>query len=746
MKNFFIVCLLLIGLQTYAQKSIRLQDKTTGMVITDAHYIYGAQSGVSDEDGLIRIQPDFEANLLISHVNYGKIEINNSIVAEAIRLGVLNLSESYVTLMPATIIARNPSKTEKRTLSVNNSDKLSHDAGEFLSQNAFVGGIRKSGSYGFDPVMRGFKYDQLNIVMDNGLSATAACPNRMDPPTSQIPMAMVDLVEIIRGPHSLRFGSAFGGSIHFKSLPAAFTDKAQVFGRSSAGYETNGDIFRTEALVGLKGKVYNIALLGAYNQGNDYEDGKGNKVPSGFNRRNLGLSSVFKLSDQQSLKVAANNNYAENVDFPALNMDLREDDTWLMNIQHKINFQDSHCTSLSTSFYGSFVDHTMDNLTKELNPRKLNAITGAKTRNYGVRTEASFEFKTSSLFAGLDFKSEEAEGNRSREMLMGPMAGKTLVDNIWQDSRVQKLGVFGESHFSLNEVYFVASSRLEFNQAESRDKATKFVDTNKDDPSDNINLSLSLGAIYDLSKEVRMGLWIGRAERSGSLTERFINYLAVDRDPYERIGNTRLQPEVNYQLDYNFSWKKKKFELGINLFSSYLSDYISSEIRPDLTPMMATAPGVKQYVNIDKALIRGFELSWNQNINSYVYHQVNVAYTYGKNKDRNQALPEIPPLDLSYRLGGNFLKDKFNAEFLMRHVIKQNRVASDYGETETPAFSLLDFKSSYQFNDHIQLRAGVRNIFDEAYYEHLNRSVKGSQEPIYTPGRSLYLTFSIDLL
>lgn len=66
-------------------------------------------------------------------------------------------------------------------MEVRNSDKLSHDAGDFLSQSAFIGGIRKSGSYGFDPVLRGFKYDQINIVMDNGLSATAACPNRMDP-------------------------------------------------------------------------------------------------------------------------------------------------------------------------------------------------------------------------------------------------------------------------------------------------------------------------------------------------------------------------------------------------------------------------------------------------------------------------------------------------------------------------------------------------------------------------------------
>jgi len=738
--------MLFLSLHAYTQKNIRLQDKITGKPIADAHYIYNNQTGISNEKGEIIIEPIQEANLLISHVNYGKIEISSSRMIAVIPLGVLNLNPSYISLMPATVIARHQINAESRFVEVDNSDKLSHDAGDFLNQNAFIGGIRKSGSYGFDPVMRGFKYDQLNIVMDNGLRATAACPNRMDPPASQIPLAMVDQVEIIRGPHSLRFGNAFGGTIHFKSSPVSFTDTTKMYGRTSGSYESNGNIFRTEALAGLKGKSYNIALLAAYNEGRDYEDGKGNKIPSSFNRRNMGLSSVFKLSNRQSLKVAANNNYAEDVDFPALNMDLREDNTWLMNIQHKINFHKSTLISISTSFNASFVDHMMDNLGKELNPRKVNAITDATTKNYGVRSEASFEFKRSSLFAGFDFKSEEAEGNRSREMLMGPMAGKTIVDNIWQDSRIRKLGLFGESHFSWDEVYFVASTRFEFNQAESRDKASGFVNTNKEDPSDKLNVSLSLGANYDFSEEVRMGLWFGRAQRSGSLTERFINYLAVDRDPFERIGNTKLKSEINYQIDYNLIWKKKSFELGLNLFNSYLRNYISSQIRPDLTPLMPTAMGVKQYVNIDEAIMRGFEVSWYQKISNQVYHKANIAYTYGKNKDRNQALPEIPPLDFRYALGGNLSKNKFHVELMLRHVIKQARVSYDYGETETPSFNLLGLKGSYSISKRTQFIAGIRNIFDEAYYEHLNRSVKGSQNAIYAPGRSFYLSLSISFL
>ncbi len=41
--------------------------------------------------------------------------------------------------------------------------------------------------------------------------------------------------------------------------------------------------------------------------------------------------------------------------------------------------------------------------------------------------------------------------------------------------------------------------------------------------------------------------------------------------------------------------------------------------------------------------------------------------------------------------------------------------------------------------------AGVQNIFDKAYYEHLNRRIVGSSDPLYEAGRSFYLNLTINL-
>ena len=89
MKHILMTCLLLFGIQAYAQKTIRLQNKETGEAIADAHYFYQNQSGISSKDGSISIKPIPDVSLLISHVNYGKVGFDSDQLSEAIKSGVL---------------------------------------------------------------------------------------------------------------------------------------------------------------------------------------------------------------------------------------------------------------------------------------------------------------------------------------------------------------------------------------------------------------------------------------------------------------------------------------------------------------------------------------------------------------------------------------------------------------------------------------------------------------------------------
>jgi iron complex outermembrane receptor protein len=87
----------------------------------------------------------------------------------------------------------------KQNLETKQSDNLNHDAGKFLSSLPEINGIRKAGNYATDPVLRGFKYEQLNIVIDGAAAAINACPSRMDPAVSQVNLNTVQEAEIYKG-------------------------------------------------------------------------------------------------------------------------------------------------------------------------------------------------------------------------------------------------------------------------------------------------------------------------------------------------------------------------------------------------------------------------------------------------------------------------------------------------------------------------------------------------------------------
>ncbi len=731
-----------------ARERVQLIDEQTDSPVTGMHYIYGDARGISDEKGFIYISFNPRWLLALSHVEYGRMEFSPQQVEEMLNDGLLRISGSRpVVLQPITIRAMRKGSLEKGLLSLSDYDRLSHDAGSYLSHTPAVSVIRKSGNYGFDPVLRGFKYEQLNLVIDGVQTAIAACPNRMDPPASQISLNQMERVEILKGPYFLRYGPSFGGTINFVSAQPDFSEEREPFGRFSTSYESNGNILRTEGKAGIRNESYRVDVNGSWSGGGDYRDGDDREVPSSFGRGSFGTNMVFRVSGNQDLGFSITRNLARDVDFAALPMDLREDNTWLFNARHQADIQGRKLTRWSTTGFITHVKHLMDNLGKDLDPRTVNAITDAMTLSYGGRTEATFNYASAQVFLGADFRMEEAEGLRTREMLMGPMAGTIFEDNVWQNGHISKTGFFGEYKISTTPVEYVFSGRLEINNAGAGDVSDEFFDVYTQTASTQFNPSLSAGLNTELSEMITLGFWLGRSMRSGSLSERYINYFPVGQDPFELIGNPDLKPEVNNQMDLNIAYRKGGLNVHLDLFASYLQDFISSEIRDDVNPRLPMSPGVKQFINIDRALLTGFEVSWQQYLPAHLTMDVGIAYTYGKDLEREDPLPEIAPLDLQIGISGHLFSNTLRPEIRFRHAIRQNRISGIFGETETPGFNVVDIKATYDLSKVFHLAAGVKNLFDATYYEHLNRSVRDViQRPIYAPGRNLFFTITVDLM
>jgi iron complex outermembrane receptor protein len=372
----------------------------------------------------------------------------------------------------------------------------------------------------------------------------------------------------------------------------------------------------------------------------------------------------------------------------------------------------------------------------------LNAETLANTSNYGGKTEGLWNFNKGSLYAGADIRVERAEGIRSREFLMGMNAGKTVEDNAWQNGKITKTGLFAEYHLHSGEYQFVLSTRLELNNSDIADPSPEFTNVHNNTEITQINPNISLGGYRRFGDEIKLGLWFGRAQRSGGLTERFINYFPVGQDSYELLGDPEIKPEVNNQVDLSFEWKTQGTTLQADVFASYLQDNISSAIDTNLNARMPMSPGVRQFVNIDEAFKTGFEINWIQDLVVGVQHQFTLAYTRAQDLVREEPLPEIAPLEIQYILLGNYFDNKLHPQIAFRHVEKQSRVSSEYGELRTPSFSLVDVGVSYHVSK-FRVSINLNNVFDKNYFEHLNRPLRGTTTPIYSLGRHVVASFSL---
>jgi outer membrane receptor protein involved in Fe transport len=105
-------------------------------------------------------------------------------------------------------------------------------------------------------------------------------------------------------------------------------------------------------------------------------------------------------------------------------------------------------------------------------------------------------------------------------------------------------------------------------------------------------------------------------------------------------------------------------------------------------------------------------------------------------------LPQIPPLDtrLGFRIHDRSPERKWQVEFSARVVNGQNAVATSLGERVTPGFTVFNIRTYWQATEKILLTAGVENLGDKLYREHLD-PISGNilnADPFFRPGTNFY--------
>jgi iron complex outermembrane receptor protein len=133
-----------------------------------------------------------------------------------------------------------------------------------------------------------------------------------------------------------------------------------------------------------------------------------------------------------------------------------------------------------------------------------------------------------------------------------------------------------------------------------------------------------------------------------------------------------------------------------------------------------------------------------------------LAYVQGNNATDNTPLAQLPPLEL--HLGAEYSTGTWSLGGLVRKVARQDRVdvgagnivGQDIGTTD--GFTVLSINGSWKPNKTVLVSAGIDNVTDQTYAEHISRAgdsvmITGYEQTtrVNEPGRNYWIKASIKL-
>ncbi len=228
-------------------------------------------------------------------------------------------------------------------------------------------------------------------------------------------------------------------------------------------------------------------------------------------------------------------------------------------------------------------------------------------------------------------------------------------------------------------------------------------------------------------------LTLSRSFRSPSLEER---YQYIDLGSSLRIGNPDLAPEKGYFGDLGFRVWRDNVTFSGNVFYNSFEDLVA-----EIPGTYESRPAFIK-TNIGKARLYGYDFEFMYNFYKSFVAYGSLSYVRGEDTENKTNLALMPPLNGI--AGIKFpVYNYVNLDLSASLFDKQDNTAA--GELNTPGYAVFNAGISsmpvkYKYFA-LQLFAGVENIFDKEYRNHLS-SNRGLI--VVEAGRNFYAKLKID--
>ena len=600
-----------------------------------------------------------------------------------------------------------------------------------LDAIAGVGLVRRA-NFGLEPILRGTQAGRIGVAID-GMKIFSACVDRMDPVSAYVEIENLAKVEIAKGGFDLTQGQTIGGTINLVTQKPFF--ERPLSGQAEIGYESVSHHRFGRSIFNLARD--NLALRGSfsYRQADDFKPGGREALNnSQFAKSNFKFD-LARRGMQHQLNLSLLGDRAWDIGYPALLMDATLARSRLISAEHTWTPSDLRLNSARTRIYLSSVDHWMDDERRDIAHREfmrdMNMWMYGRTRTWGLletlifaapmhRLKLVFDLYQLSAFADMEMVHPGAD--------MAPM----YLHNL-SDIRRRHLALTADYNRSLAD-FLQWRINLRFDQANQSLHDPRGVSQLAEIWSSPTlkriysTLSLSTTFEYDVQPHIQLKLNLADGARMPTQLESYGFYLFDPSDGFFYLGNPNLKPERSRQLELSLDYGKADRRISIDLYYNRISDYIAGIAQESI---------FKNYANIPSVHIYGGEVSAVLRFSEHLQLTTVSNYTLGHNSTFDEPLPYIPPLESRLDLG--YEQKRYGFEFSARAMMRQTRIAHRTTlEDTTPGFIVYDGRARFDLRRSVQLKVGVKNIFDRFFYHHL------SVNNLPSPGRNFTAALDID--
>nr|WP_242112112.1 TonB-dependent copper receptor [Luteimonas aquatica] len=615
------------------------------------------------------------------------------------------------------------------------------DGADYLKTIPGFTAVRNGGSNG-DPVLRGMFGSRLNLLSNDG-AMPGACPARMDNPMSYVAPETYDRLVVIKGPQTVQWGpGASAGTVRFVREPETFDAPGlRVRGSLLAGANGRND----QTLDATAGAPRGYVRVGTNrSQADDYRDGAGDLVPSLWKKWSADASFGW-TPDRDTLLEATVGAGDGQARYAGRGMD----GVQFRRSSYALRFEKTRIggalDALQANAYVNDADHVMDNYSlrdpNPMGPMPMAMVSNVDRRTSGGRAAATWKVGAWEIVTGLD-------AQRSRHRERNAMHGENYRAMAWQkDADFSNLGAFAEATWRLAaRERLVAGARVD--RARVRDARPVAGMMGMPNPtagqrrrdmlrSGFLRFERTLAGDAATGPALTWYAGLGHAERMPDYWELFSPNLGP---PGAANAFAGVQPERTTQIDLGLQYRGARASAWISAYAGRIQDYILFTYREG--GMMGMTSRV---ANVDAA-IRGGEAGVAFRPAPDWKLEGTLAYAWGEQRATGAPLPQMPPLDARLSLAYDDRTWSFGA--LLRGVAAQHRVSVEQGNVvgrdlgRSAGFATVAVNAGYRFDERLVLTAGIDNLFDRDYSEHLNLSGSADfgypADPvrIHEPGRT----------